>query len=245
MTREEYVALCKADQCHTQSRANSGQKYHNKYTEYFGKKGYGGINEKGVFTKKFSYGVVGHCCIGAQYHLCQGGLSAFVPKTVKWIWCTTYYAKWLKSEPAIDGYGKVKWYTDLKKAKTGDIIFKGKKGGGFTHTCVFISYKDGYVTTVDFNVSAKKDGKKYNNGFTHKRKASKYRWGIAHMPFPTLTLYKVNTESSSLNLRDKPNGKIIGKLKKGEKVYVESINDGWAYLPQYKGVCSAKYIKKA
>lgn len=252
MTREEYLAKCKADVCNTQSRSKNGKKYTNKYTQYFGKKGYKGINSKGVFTKTYSYGVVGHCCIGAQYHLHKNGLSAFVPKSKGYIWNTNVYANWLKSKPTISGYGKVGWTTDPSKAKKGDIVFKGTKGkSGYTHTCIFDHYANGYVYTVDFNVSGKKNGKTYNNGLVHKRKKSSYKWGIALMPFPKLSKYEVNTKSSPLNIRTEPStsAKIVGRLPKGEVVFVESIKGDWAYLPKYNniygGYCSTKYLKKA
>ena len=51
MTGNEVVAKMKADKCLTQSRSRNGKKYHNKYTEYFGKLGYAGINKSGVFTQ--------------------------------------------------------------------------------------------------------------------------------------------------------------------------------------------------
>lgn len=245
ITGKEFVEKCKADVCLTQSRSRNGKKYHNKYTELLGKLGYSGINKNGVFTKRYSYGVVGHCCIGVQYWLIKCGLEAFVPKK-GYIWNTNNYAKWLKSKPLIGGYGKVGWSTDIRKAKTGDIIFKGsKKEKSYSHTCVFIKYEKGYVYTVDFNVTGKKNGKKYNNGLVFKRKATSYRWGVAHMPYPVK--YTVNTKSSPLNIRKSPSttGEILCTLKKGTAIYVTSIVNNWAnVVSPVTGFCSAKYIKK-
>lgn len=53
--------------------------------------------------------------------------------------------------------------------------------------------------------------------------------------------YIVNTERDNLNIREKPNGNIIGSLAKGTEVYAE---DEWYYLPQYGGFCNIKYLKK-
>lgn len=179
MTAKEVTAKMKADKCSTQSRSKNGKKYHNKYTEYFGKKGYSGINKNGVFTKHYSYGVVGHCCIAVQYWLCQCGYSKFVPKSPKYLFNTNKYMKWLKGNPK-----GVKWVTDRKKAKLGAIAFKGSAGKkDATHTCVFLYYKGDYVYTVDFNVS---DGKGHNNG-TLKKRHKKYFRGFANIPYATET----------------------------------------------------------
>lgn len=249
MTGQEYVNKCKADLCKTQSRSKNGKKYHNKYTEYFGKLGYPGINKSGVFTKKYSYGVVGHCCIGAQYHLHKNGLKAFVPKKA-YIWNTNTYRKWLKSEPTIKGYGKVDWVTSPSKAKVGAIAFKGngKNKKSATHTCVFIKAVGNYVYTVDFNVG---DGKGHNNGTLHKRH-KKYFLGFANMPYPkapeppTVTKYRVTTNGSNLYVRHigSASGKKIASIKNGTVIEVTTIKDGWAYVPEYKGWCSTRWIKK-
>jgi len=252
MTRKEFVARLKADVCNTQSRSKNGKKYHNKYSELLGKLGYKGINKKGVHTKKYSYGVVGHCCERVLYHLIQGGMSAFCPKSAGYINNTNAYANYLKKQPTIKGYGKVIWYNDIKKAKEGDVIFKGKKGSkSFTHTCVCVDpVKNGYITTNDGNVTGKKNGKTYNNGINFKRKTSKYKWGVARLPFPSLTMYEVNTNVDPLNIRVSPStdSKVVGRLPRGEVVYVEYIKDGWARLPKYdniyEGYCSTKYLKK-
>lgn len=175
MTGTEVVAKMKADKCSTQSRSKNGKKYHNKYTEYFGKLGYSGINKSGVFTKTYSYGVVGHCCIAVQYWLYQCGYSNFIPRSPKYLFNTNNYMAWLKKNPK-----GVKWVTDRKKAKTGAIAFKGDaKSSKATHTCVFIKYSGDYIYTVDFNVS---DGKGHNNG-TLKKRHKKYFRGFANIPY--------------------------------------------------------------
>ena len=186
MIRKEFGWLVRRDKCVTKSRG-SGVKYHNKYTEYFGKKGYKGINKEGIFTKRYDYGVVGHCCIGLQYWFHRCGFEACVPKNKEYIWNTNRYADWLKSEPKIPGYGKVDWHTNsFKHAELGDVVFKGNKGeSGYTHTCMFVKTDGTYVWTRDWNVWGKYKGKRYNNGVLHKRKISSYKWGVAHMPFPT------------------------------------------------------------
>lgn len=63
---------------------------------------------------------------------------------------------------------------------------------------------------------------------------------------PTYPKYKVNTNSSSLNVRQKPNkdAKILHKLPKGTTVEVNGISNGWAYVPKYNGYCSSRYLKK-
>lgn len=230
MTGSEFIKICKADLCLTQSRKRSGQKYHNKYTEYFGKLGYAGINKNGVFTKKYSYGVVGHCCIGVQYWLCRVGLSAFVPKATKshYYWNTGVYRKYLKSQPNIKGYGKVKWVTDPAKAKAGAIAFTS------SHTCVFIQYnkKTGKVQTVNFNVS---DGKGHNNGVVKWVKKSKFI-GFANMPYPetkpvapvspSYAKGKTYTLQVNLNVRadHKTSAKKLSQLELTENAQKSAVN---------------------
>ena len=217
ITGNEVVAKMKADKCLTQSRSRNGKKYHNKYTEYFGKLGYAGINKNGVFTKKYSYGVVGHCCIAVQYWLCRCGYSKFVPKSPKYLFNTNVYMKYLKKQP-----NGVKWTTDRKKAKVGAIAFKGSKGSkSANHTCVFLYYKGDYVYTVDFNVS---DGKGHNNGTIKKRHKSYFR-GFANIPYvadkpkpvskPKYEVGKTYTLQEDMNVRVSPNktAKLVAKSK--------------------------------
>lgn len=200
MTGQEVVEKMKADKCLTQSRSRNGKKYHNKYTEYFGKLGYSGINKNGVFTKKYSYGVVGHCCIAVQYWLCKCGYSKFVPKSPKYLFNTNNYMAYLKKQP-----NGVKWVTDRTKAKIGAIAFKGEaKSSKATHTCVFLKYSGNYIYTVDFNVS---DGKGHNNG-TLKKRHKKYFRGFANIPYKADSLnlkvgdtYALNDD---MNLRTEP-----------------------------------------
>lgn len=188
MTAKQVTAKMRADKCLTASRSRSKRKnrnYSNKYTQLLGKKGYKGIRADGYFSKIYSYGVVGHCCIFVQYWLIKCGLAAFVPKSKGYIWNTNNYAKWLKGQPTVKGYGRVTWTTDPKKAKLGAVCFKGKEGhDSYTHTCVFLKYEKGYIYTVDGNVSGTYKGKRVNNGLTKKRKASAYRWGFANLPYP-------------------------------------------------------------
>ena len=187
MTGAEVVNKMKADKCLTQSRSRNGKKYHNKYTEYFGKLGYSGINKSGVFTKTYSYGVVGHCCIAVQYWLCKCGYSKYVPKNPKYLFNTNNYMSYLKKNP-----NGVKWTTDRTKAKIGAIAFKGAaKSTKATHTCVFIKYSGNYVYTVDFNVS---DGKGHNNG-TLKKRHKKYFRGFANIP------YKADVKTNTLSIK--------------------------------------------
>lgn len=185
MTGKQFVEACKKDKCKTQSRSANGLGYHNKYTEELGKRGYKGINKKGVFTKRYPYGVVGHCCAGVEAHFIWADLEEFVPTNKGYIFNTNVYRKWLMSEPNIKGYGKVDWVTDPKKAKVGAVAFKGdgENYKSATHTCVFIKCEGNYVWTVDFNVS---DGKGHNNGTIHKRH-KKYFLGFANMPYPADT----------------------------------------------------------
>jgi hypothetical protein len=60
------------------------------------------------------------------------------------------------------------------------------------------------------------------------------------------TRYKVNTALLPLNIRNAPNGKVIGSLPKGKIIEVESISNGWAKFNFYGvyGYCSASYLKK-
>ena len=200
MTGLEVVNKMKADKCLTQSRSRNGKKYHNKYTEWFGARGYSGINKKGVFTKTYSYGVVGHCCIAVQYWLYKCGYSNFIPKSPKYLFNTNNYMAWLKKNPK-----GVKWVTDRKKAKIGAIAFKGDaKSSKATHTCVFIKYSGDYIYTVDFNVS---DGKGHNNG-TLKKRHEKYFRGFANIPYVADDiLYKVGSTyvlQEDMNIRKEP-----------------------------------------
>lgn len=228
----------KADLCSTQSRSKNGQKYHNKYTEFFGKLGYSGINKSGVFTKKYSYGVVGHCCIGVQYHLYNGGYEKLVPKSPKYLFNTNNYMAWLKKQPKIDGVGQVKWTTNPSNAKKGAVAFKGKssKAKSATHTCCFIEYKDGYVYTVDFNVS---DGKKHNNGTLHKRK-KKYFLGFANLPYTdtsteTTSSYKVGT---TYTLKSNMYVRVAPKTTADKVKYANLTEDGKANATQSTGGCA-------
>lgn len=205
MNGKEFIQACKDDLCYTQSRSSNGVKYHNKYTELLGSMGYDGINKKGVFTKRYAYGVVGHCCIGVQYHFIKGGLSAFVPKSKGYIWNTNQYRKWLMTEPTIKGYGKVDFVTDHKKAVAGAVAFKGdgKNKKSATHTCVYIKSKGDYVYTVDFNVG---DGHGHNNGTVHKRH-KKYFLGFANMPYPKEEEHVISKIEVS---KDEPHKAVFG-----------------------------------
>lgn len=53
--------------------------------------------------------------------------------------------------------------------------------------------------------------------------------------------YIVTTVNDPLNVRDKPNGNIIGSLPKGSTIYID---DGWYYVPELNGFVSNKYIKR-
>lgn len=191
MTGREFVNACKADLCKTQSRSANGKLYSNKYLKELGKRAYKGINKNGVFTKRYSYGVAGHCCAGVQAHFIWAGYECFVPRFTSgkyvYIWNTNVYRKWLMTEPTIykDGkkIGKVDYTTNYKNAKVGAVAFKGdgKNKKTATHTCVVDKIEGNYVYTVDFNVS---DGHGHNNGTRHKRH-KKYFVGFANMPYIT------------------------------------------------------------
>lgn len=246
MTAKQVVAKAKADKCKTASRGSSKKKhrnYSNKYTQLLGKLGYKGIRKDGYFTKFYPYGVVGHCCIFVLYWLIMCGYKAFVPKK-GYIWNTNAYAKWLKKKPTIKGYGKVGWTKDPKKAKVGAVCFKGKKGkSNYTHTCLFLKYEDGYVYTVDGNVSGKYKGKRINNGVVKKRKASSFSWGFANMPYkkaPKKTykaghvyvlqheMYvRANHSVKSKKLGTMPKGKKVSPLK----VYNAKNGVWWVQVP--------------
>lgn len=195
MTSKEIIARMRADKCLTPSRSRSKRKHHNysnKYTRCLGERGYYGIREDGYFTKIYSYGVVGHCCIGVQAHLIWGGYPQLVPnKKHELIGNTNNYADWLKTEPTIKGLGKVDWTTDATKAnkaaKAGKMVvtFKGKKGHKkFTHTCVLRAITGGKVKTIDFNIGSTYKGKRINNGVLKARKKSEFRWAFAILPIP-------------------------------------------------------------
>ncbi len=233
------IDKAKADKCLTASRSRSKLKhnnYSNKYTKLLGKLGYKGIRSDGYFTKFYPYGVVGHCAIFVQYWLIKCGYKAFVPKK-GYIWNTNRFADWLKKKPTIKGYGKVVTTTDPKKAKPGAIVFKGNKGKKtYSHTCIFIRYEDGYVYTVDGNVSGRYQGKKINNGVLKKRKASRFRWLFCIMP------YNIQYECLySMNVRKNHSTKseIVRVQKKGTTVTAKEhyispngiewikVKDGW------------------
>lgn len=255
MTAKEITTRMRADKCLTPSRSRSKRKhrnYSNKYTKLMGKLGYPGIGKDGYFTKWYSYGCIGHCCIFVQYHFIIAGLGAFVPKGNDFIENTNQYASWLKSEPLIEGYGRVEWTSDPKKAKHGAVCFKGrKKSKKFSHTCTFLKYENGYVYTVDGNISGTYKGKKVNNGLVKKRKARKFRWGFANMPYPAWNgkpiEYKpghVYTLQHKMNVRLEHNTKsrILGTMPRGHeiaplKVYKTGNGSVWLRIP-YK----SKYV---
>lgn len=260
MTGSEFIAQCKADLCSTQSRSKNGKNYYNKYTIYFGEHGYAGINKKGVFTKRYKYGVVGHCCIGVQYQLVKAGLGCFVPKSTKghYYWNTNVYRAWLKAHAKkgtnFNGWGKIT-HVSIANCKPGALVFKPG------HICVFISYdsKTGIVTTVDFNVS---DGKGNNNGTVQKRKKSAFN-DCFNLPYPggtptptpkptpkpktTTVKYKVNTSKSNLIVRKsaKKSSKKVGSLKKGTIVKSDKKSGKWTHITSpKKGWVSSTYLKK-
>ena len=53
--------------------------------------------------------------------------------------------------------------------------------------------------------------------------------------------YIVNTQHDPLNVRQLPNGNIIGSIPKGSEIYAE---DEWYYVPQYGGFVNVKYLKR-
>ena len=53
--------------------------------------------------------------------------------------------------------------------------------------------------------------------------------------------YYVATERDNLNVRDKPEGNIIGYLPKGTKLFA---CDKWYYVPELNGFVSNKYLKR-
>lgn len=62
-----------------------------------------------------------------------------------------------------------------------------------------------------------------------------------YISYQTNHNYKVVTQHDPLNVRDKPNGNIIGSLPKDSTIY---INDEWSYVPELNGFVSNKYIEK-
>ena len=57
-------------------------------------------------------------------------------------------------------------------------------------------------------------------------------------PVPTEKIMYVNTESKNLNVRDNPNGNIVGSLAKGTQVIVYMEADGWSQIGDNKWVSS-------
>lgn len=265
MTSKEVINRMQADKCLTASRSRSNRKhrnYSNKYTKCLGERGYHGIRKDGYFSKFYSYGVVGHCAIFVEAHLIWAGYPELVPNK-GYIMNTNEFANWLKSEPYIKGLGKVDWTTDWKKAR--DAVRKGKfvvvlkgskKHKGYTHTCTLLDIADGYVKTVDGNITGKYNGKKINNGVIKKRKRSKYKWGFAILPIPVAKKKQATPKSSkdvsykvgetyetkvSVNIRTKPSTKYkkVGTTGRGRKIKVLAIkhkSDGSYWLKfSYKG----------
>ena len=258
-----------ADKRLTASRSRSKLK-HNNYSNLYtlALKDYDGINNKGYFTKFYPYGVAGHCCIFVQAHLIWAGYPQLVPHK-GYIWNTNNYARWLKSEPTIKGLGKVDWTTDWKKARDAAragkkvVVFKGRKGhGSYTHTCSLLDIEDGYVKTVDGNVTGKYKGKTINNGVVKRRKLSSYRWGFAILPIPVklkpkkapkLAPYakgKTYILQNDMNVRadHSSKSKKLGTKKKGTKVKAYSVyktKNGvyWVRIDSDKWIC-AKTNKK-
>ena len=260
LTAKEVVKKMQADQCYTMSRSRSKKKHNNysiKYTQCLGERGYTGIRKDGYFTKFYSYGVVGHCCIGVQAWFIWSGLEAFVPKNVKYIWNTNVYRKWLKTEPTIKGFGKVEWTMDPKKAKLGAVVFTGKVNSkGASHTSCFLKYENEYVYTVNFNISGKKNGKKINNGVIKKYKKNRIK-GIANMPYPSgpYIVGRTYVLQANMNLRRTHSTKDakLGVLKKGSKITIKQVvkeKDGsyWVRINEKHWICARnsknkKYIK--
>lgn len=61
-----------------------------------------------------------------------------------------------------------------------------------------------------------------------------------------MTLYKVVTESTGLNVRTESNveSEKIGSLAKDSIVNVEKIENGFAYLPTFSGWVSVQYLEE-
>ena len=246
-TAQQIIATMKADKCLTPSRSRSHKKhnnYSNKYTRCLAKRGCKGIDKDGYFTKFYDYGVVGHCCIGVQAHLIWAGYPQLVPKN-GYKWNTNKYAAWMRTEPVIEGLGKVNWTsnpsTAAAAAKAGKmvVVFKGQKGHkSYSHTCTLLSIKNKKVKTVDFNINSHYKGKKINNGVEKTRKLNSYRWGFAILPIkagkiiPKTTTKKVaykvgNTYTllDNMNVRQShtTKSKIKTTAKRGEKIKVLKI----------------------
>lgn len=234
MTSKQIIARMRADKCLTPSRSRSKRKhqnYSNKYTRCLGERGYSGIRRDGYFTKFYSYGTVGHCCIGVQAHLIWAGYPQLVPKNRGFIGNTNAYARWLKSEPTIKGLGKVDWTSDASKAakaaKAGKMVvtFKGNKGSNkYSHTCTLLQISGGKVRSVDFNISAKYKGKRINNGVVKTRKKASYRWGFAILPIPVAVAPyekgKAYTLQYNMNVRadHAKSAALKTTIKRGERV---------------------------
>ena len=236
ITAQQVIARARADKCLTPSRSSSHRphrNYSNKYTKLLGKLGYKGIKKNGYFSKIYPYGVVGHCCIFAQYWLIRSGYRALVPIGKGFIWNTNKYASWLKSEPQIKGLGRVDWTTDPGKASKAAnagkmvVVFKGRRGhGSYTHTCILLKVRGNYIYTVDGNVGGRYKGKRINNGVVKKRRYKSYRWGFAILPIPTTkpATYKKGktyTLQNTMNVRTTPSvtkGRVKATIKRGSKV---------------------------
>ncbi len=263
MIAQEVIKAMQSDKCYTMSRSRSKKKrrnFSNKYTKCLGARGCKGIRKDGYFTKFYSYGVVGHCCIGVQAHLIWAGYEELVPKT-GYRWNTNKYAAWLRTEPTIKGLGKVDWTTDWKKAKKAAeagklvVVFKGKKGKkSYSHTCALLEIKNGKVKTVDFNVAGKYKGKRINNGVVKSRKRTSYRWGFAILPIPTkkpapYQRGKTYTLQNTMNVRTEPSvtkGRVKATMKRGSKVkalVVKKINDVYWVLTVHGWVCAKTKTK--
>lgn len=210
-------------------------KHNNKFTKHFAGR---------YHVKKNGYYKNGYCTLFVLYVYDKLGILSWFPKKSD---NTNTIYKYLKSK------GKI--IKDPAKAKMGQPAFKKvgstkKKSSG--HTSIFWKYENGYVYTIDGNVSGgvvvRKKKPNWYLGFGDILKTSTPAPTPKPQPTPApvkTTTYYVNTDTGNLNLRDKPNtdkSTVKKTLARGTKVEVSTIKDGWAYLPSYKLYCSSKYL---
>lgn len=209
-------------------------KHTNKFTKYFAGK---------YNVKKNGYYKNGYCTLFVLYVYAKLGILSWFPKKSD---NTNTIYKYLKSK------GKI--IKDPKKAKPGMPAFKkvgSTKKTSSGHTSIFWKYENGYVYTIDGNVSGgvviRKKKKEWYLGFGNILKTSAPAAPKTTTTSVKTVTYYVNTETGNLNLRDKPDAEkstVKKTLARGTKVEVSSVKDGWAYLPAYKLYCSAKYLSQ-
>ena len=139
------------------------------------------------------------------------------------------------------------------KPKTGDIVFFKNSSATYSHVGIVIYSDTNYVYTVEGNASA--TGYNGAGAVVKKRHSlkstslSKYVTlnyianGEKKLDFSKNLVGRYFITANSLNVRNSPNGSIIGALNNGEKVVITDFNDNYGIINHNgkKGYISLSY----